>query len=48
MCCCDDKKQGCQKRENLKGQPEDCSPRQVRKCHGDVKRHPCEKPAKAK
>jgi hypothetical protein len=31
----------CLKPENLKGKPEDCSPQQVRKCHGDVKKHPC-------
>ena len=37
--CCNEKK-GCQKPENLKGKPEDCSPEQIRKCHGD-KGHPC-------
>jgi hypothetical protein len=31
----------CLKPENLKGEPKDCSPQQVRKCHGDVKKHPC-------
>ena len=37
-----DKKQGCQKPENLKdGKPEACSPEQIRKCHGDTKCHPC-------
>ncbi|MBN1341785.1 MAG: hypothetical protein JXQ73_03855 [Phycisphaerae bacterium] len=36
-----DKKKGCQKPEKLKGKPGECSPEQVRKCHGDVKRHPC-------
>ena len=41
MCCCNDKKEGCQKPEKLKGKPEDCTPAQVRKCHGDVKKHPC-------
>ena len=40
MCCCN-KKKGCQKPENLKGKPRDCPPGQVRKCHGDVKKHPC-------
>ena len=41
MCCCNDKKEDCQKPENLKGKPEECSPEQIRKCHGDVKEHPC-------
>jgi hypothetical protein len=41
MCCCNDKKEGCQKPENLKGKPEGCSPEQVRRCHGDAKDHPC-------
>ncbi len=36
-------KKGCQKPEQLRGKPQDCSPEQVRKCHGDVKRHPCTK-----
>ena len=31
----------CQKPENLKTRPEECTPEQVRKCHGDVKEHPC-------
>ena len=41
MCCCNENKKGCQKPENLKGKPEECSAEQVRKCHGDVKKHPC-------
>jgi len=46
MCCRNEneKKQGCRKPENLKGKPEDCSPEQIRKCHGDVEEHPCVKP----
>ena len=32
----------------MKGKPQDCSPAQVRKCHGDVKKHPCVTPAKGK
>jgi len=39
MCC--NKKQGCQKPEKLSGKPEDCSPEQIRKCHGDVDAHSC-------
>jgi len=42
---CDKNKCACQKPENLKTKPEECSAEQIRKCHGDVKEHPCEKPA---
>ncbi|MEW6666369.1 MAG: metalloregulator ArsR/SmtB family transcription factor [Thermodesulfobacteriota bacterium] len=36
MCqCC------CQKPEKLKGKPEECTPQQIKDCHGDVKNHPC-------
>jgi hypothetical protein len=24
--------------------PEDCTPEQIRECHGDVEEHPCEHP----
>jgi hypothetical protein len=41
MCGGKTTKQGCQKPENLKGKPQDCSPEQVKKCHGDAKTHPC-------
>jgi hypothetical protein len=33
----------CQKPENLKGKPGECSPEQIKACHGDVKDHPCVK-----
>jgi ArsR family transcriptional regulator len=37
MCqCC------CERPEKLKGKPEECTPEQIRDCHGDVKKHPCE------
>ena len=39
MCC--QEKESCQKPENLKGEPEECSPEQIKKCHGDVEEHPC-------
>ena len=42
-----EKTQGCQKPEELKGDPKECSPEQIKKCHGDVKEHPCA-PADAK
>jgi hypothetical protein len=32
---------GCQHPEKLKGRPEDCTPEQIRECHGDVEVHPC-------
>ena len=38
--CCRNKDKGCQKPENLKGKPQDCPPEQVRKCRGEVKKHP--------
>mgnify|MGYP000084754102 CR=1 FL=1 len=37
--CCEDS--GCRKPEKLDGRPEDCSPEQVKECHGDVDSHPC-------
>jgi DNA-binding transcriptional ArsR family regulator len=38
MCTC---KAECQKPEELKGKPEECSPEQIKKCHGVVPEHPC-------
>jgi ArsR family transcriptional regulator len=36
MCqCC------CERPEKLKGKPEECTPDQIRECHGEVKEHPC-------
>jgi len=32
---------GCEHPERLKGKPEECSPEQIRECHGDAKEHPC-------
>ena len=41
MCeCCHEEKK-CERPEELKGKPQDCSPEQIRKCHGDDKNHPC-------
>lgn len=37
MCnCC------CERPEKLKDKPENCTPEQIRECHGDVGKHPCE------
>jgi len=38
MCTC---KTECQKPELLKGKPEECSPEQIKECHGEVLEHPC-------
>jgi hypothetical protein len=40
VCCCDERKQDCKKPENLKGKPEDCTPEQIRTCHGNSGKHP--------
>ena len=33
----------CEKPEKLKGKPGECSPEQIKECHGQVKKHPCTK-----
>jgi len=38
MCTC---KTECQKPEELQGKPEQCSPEQIKKCHGESPEHPC-------
>lgn len=38
----------CQNPDECKGHPWECSPEQIKKCHGDVKEHPCVKPAAEK
>ena len=38
-------RQKCERPGQLKGQPAACSPEQIKKCHGDPKRHPCAKKA---
>ena len=42
MDCEDGQKKGCQKPENLKGKPEECTPEQIRECHGDIEEHACQ------
>ena len=37
---CDPEKR-CEKPENLKTTPEECTPEKIRECHGDVEDHPC-------
>ena len=34
-------KEGCEHPEKLKGKPGECTPEQIRECHGEVKEHPC-------
>ena len=42
MCCKESSKETrCTKPERLKGKPVECSPEQVRECHGEVVEHPC-------
>jgi hypothetical protein len=36
-------KKTCEHPERLKGKPGECSPEQIRECHGEVKKHPCAK-----
>ena len=38
-----DREKGCEKPKDLVSKPEECSPEQIKKCHGDVKGHPCVK-----
>ena len=33
--------QNCQQPVKLQDKPKNCSPEQIRECHGDVKGHPC-------
>jgi ArsR family transcriptional regulator len=40
---CQDEKKQCQKPENLKDTPRECSPEQIRECHGNVEEHPCDR-----
>jgi hypothetical protein len=40
--CDEKKKKGCEKPEKLKGKPGECTPEQIKECHGDGKDHPCE------
>ena len=33
--------QDCQKPDKLKSSPRECTPEQIRECHGDAAGHPC-------
>lgn len=39
-------KKDCEHPEKLKGKPGECSPEQIRECHGEVTEHPCVKEEK--
>ena len=42
MCC---NEEGCRKPEHLTGKPAECSPDQIRECHGDEGTHACNEAA---
>ena len=39
--CDTENKEVCQHPDKLKGKPGECSPEQIRECHGEVVDHPC-------
>ncbi len=41
--CKAERTKGCEHPERLKGKPEECSPEQIKECHGEVVEHPCAK-----
>lgn len=41
MMCFAGQKSGCQFPDKLKGKPKDCTPKQIKECHGSVRKHPC-------
>jgi len=41
MCRIEDQ-EACKHPEKLKGKPEECTPEQIRECHGGAREHPCE------
>jgi len=36
-----DPEEKCEKPENLETKPEECTPEQIKECHGDAEEHPC-------
>ncbi|MDM8552574.1 hypothetical protein QUF72_20985 [Desulfobacterales bacterium HSG2] len=46
MCC--EEKSKCWFPDKLKGKPKECSPDQIRECHGEEGKHPCSVPKKKK
>jgi hypothetical protein len=41
MMCFAKQKNGCQFPDKLKGKQTDCTPIQIKQCHGSVEKHPC-------
>jgi len=41
MCESKSEKGGCTHPERLKGKPGECSPEQIKECHGEAAEHPC-------
>ena len=41
--CKQDNNKGCTHPEKLVGKPGECTPEQIKECHGDVKEHLCVK-----
>jgi hypothetical protein len=40
--CQSKREKGCEHPEKLKGKPGQCSPEQIKECHGEIAEHPCE------
>ncbi len=38
---CQETNRGCDHPERLKGSPGECTPEQIRECHGGTDEHPC-------
>jgi hypothetical protein len=38
---CRHEKSGCQIQENMTEKPEECTPDQIKECHGEGAEHPC-------
>jgi hypothetical protein len=36
----------CEQLQKLKGKSEECSPEQIKECHGEEKGHPCQEDKK--
>jgi hypothetical protein len=41
MMCFARQKSGCKFPDKLKGKPKDCTPNQIKECHGSIRKHPC-------
>jgi hypothetical protein len=41
--CKSKSRKACEHPERLKGRPEECSPEQIKECHGEVVEHLCVK-----